>query len=259
MWSSSILFFLTPAAALAWDGNGNGWPYGGYGNSRNGKSWGAKFENSTCAATCASSYWSTAEVTPAPSAWCSNGADVGTCLQTACSADSSAASAYSSRSSSLCSLYLSCSSSGTYTYSYESNSGQWSGFWGSAWPTGTVTVTGCPWYGNGFGFPFWRGLGYGDDFWANKSSGWEFTTATTTAESSIVTEGATITSGASLAIETAVSGDLETIRTLAVDNSGVATATGSNSEDSGAGLWAVDHAVLLGAVLTGGLVAVGAL
>ncbi|KAL2885699.1 hypothetical protein HOO65_070161 [Ceratocystis lukuohia] len=259
MWSTAVVMFLVPATTFAWSGEGNGWPYGGYKNGRNGHSWGTGLANSSCAATCASSYWSTAQVTPAPSSWCSNGASVGDCLEADCSADPSVASSYSSKSSSLCSMYLSCSSTGTYTYSYESNSGQWSGFWGSAWPTGTVTVTGCPWYGDGFGFPFWRGLGYGNDFWANKSSGWDFTTTTTTAESSIVTEGATITSGASLALETAVSGDLETIRTLAVDNSATATGTSTTTEGSGATEWAVDHSVLIGGVLAGGLFAIGAL
>lgn len=124
-----------------------------------------------------------------------------------------------------------------------------------------MTVTGCPWYGDGFGFPFWRGLGYDESFWTDKSSGWAFTTATTTASAAITTDGLNVTSGAKLAVETATSADLETVRTMeVVAGSATATATSTSGAPVNAARGSgVDGAMVAGAALAGILAVVGVL
>src|SRR5690554_713846 len=112
---------------------------------------------------CVSEHWATAE--PTPTAFCDAGSELGSCISSACSDETDEYASYSERSSSLCSEYLSCSSTGTYTYSYQTPDGEW-GYGGGAGgkgrggrggdkarPTGEVVVTGCPWNGDGWGFP----------------------------------------------------------------------------------------------------------
>jgi hypothetical protein len=83
----------------------------------------------------------------------------------------------------------SCGSTGTFTYTYGGGWGG-NGWWGGStktWPTGTVTVTGCPWDGGWGGF--WgpadgsNGNGNGNNNggntpWNSKGPGWTYATRT---------------------------------------------------------------------------------
>lgn len=105
-------------------------------------------------------------------------------------------------------------------------------------------VTGCPWNGDGWGFPYWGGLGYGPDFWDDMGSGWKKATVTTT-----VTEGS---SSGVYTVEQAYSGDVSTLRTVGLE--AVQTGDSSDGDDGsaaaavgGQGVMAVGAA--LGAVI----------
>jgi len=217
-----------------------------------------------CASSCFSSFWETA--TPTPTAFCNTDSGLGPCITAACG-DDSGFSSYSSRRSSLCSEFSSCDSTGTYTYTYktpgEDGWGPWgggrggdgSGPWGTrTWPTGEVVYTGCPWNGDGWGFPFWGGYGYGSDFWDSARPGWAHTTVTTTVSGD--------STSAVVTLEQAVSGDATTLRTLGSeqaqetsDTSGAAPAPGGGGA-GGSGLMGVK---VMGAALGAVVVAVGML
>lgn len=171
-----------------------------------------------------SSYWETA--TPTPAAFCDADSDLKNCVSAACSAQADEYSSYSERSSSLCSKFQSCDSTGTFTYTRQTPDGDWpfgGGYHGTrTWPTGEVVVTGCPWDGDGWGFPFWGGLG-GGGFWDHADDGWRRETVTVTVAQPGNTE-------AVFAVEKAVKDDTTTSRTL-----GLAAATGTSSDGSSAG------------------------
>ncbi|MBE3049741.1 hypothetical protein IMZ48_46045 [Candidatus Bathyarchaeota archaeon] len=200
---------------------------------------------------CVSSFWEKAE--PSPTAFCDGKDDLPSCISSACSGSADEWTSYSTRSASLCSEYLSCSSTGTYTYSYQTPSGDW---WGGgrrggdddkAWPTeGDVVVTGCPWNGDGWGFPYWGGLGYGGDFWDDMGPGWARATVTTTVKGSEGTNEV-------LVVEEAVSGDVSTLRTVGSE----AMETGSADGDSGAAAGGGQGVVAVGAALGAVIALVG--
>lgn len=173
---------------------------------------------------CVSSFWETAD--PSPTAFCDGKGGLHSCISSACSHEGDQWTAYSSRSASLCHEYLSCGSTGTYTYTYQTPSGDW---WGGGWrgdkdksfPTGEVVVTGCPWHGDGWGFPYWGGLGYGNKFWDDMGPGWERATVTTTVHGGGTPQV--------MVLEEAHSGDVSTIRTVGLE----AVETGSSDSDGG--------------------------
>lgn len=110
-------------------------------------------------------------------------------------------------------------------------------------------VTGCPWNGDGWGFPYWGGLGYGPDFWDDMGPGWERATVTTT----VTGES---TSGV-YTVEEAVSGDVSTLRTLGLE----AVETGDSSDgdhgSDGSGAAAVgDQSVMAVGAALGAVMAV---
>jgi hypothetical protein len=198
-----------------------------------------------CQSSCFSSFWETA--TPTPTAFCDSKANLEPCISSACGADSKFTS-YSSRRSSLCSEYSSCSSTGTYTYTYKTPDGPWSEHWGTkTWPTGEVVYTGCPWSGDGWGFPFWGGLGYGPDFWDNMGPGWAHTTVTTTVTSA--------TAKSVVTLEQAVSGTTTTYRTLGL----AAQETGPTNTPNAAPTGSMTGVKVMGAALGAVVVGVGML
>lgn len=210
---------------------------------------------------CVSSFWETAE--PSPTAFCDSKGGLADCISSACKDEADEWTSYSTRSASLCSEYLSCDKTGTYTYSYQtpaSDSDWWGGGWrgdkDKPWPTGDVVVTGCPWNGDGWGFPFWGGLGYGDDFWDDMGPGWQRATVTTTVQGKSTEEVMTV--------EEAVSGDVSTIRTVgvqAVETGGAGSDSDSDSQGdddhSGASAIGSQGVVVMGAALGAVVVAVG--
>lgn len=100
-------------------------------------------------------------------------------------------------------------------------------------------VTGCPWNGDGWGFPYWGGLGYGEGFWDDLGSGWARATVTTTVAGE---EGTSEV----LVVEQAVSGDVSTLRTVGQE----AVQTGSaDGDDSGAPAGGGKGVVAMGAAL----------
>lgn len=203
---------------------------------------------------CVSSYWETAD--PSPTAFCDSKGSLPSCISSACAASESEWDSYTARSASLCSEYLSCSSTGTYAYSYQTPSGDW---WGAgrgrgdkrdkAWPTGDVVVTGCPWNGDGWGFPFWGGLGYGLDFWDDMGPGWKKATVTTTvtgeSKSGVYT------------VEEAVSGDVSTLRTVGLEAVETGDSIGGGEDDSGAAAVAGQGVMAIGAALGAAMAVVG--
>jgi len=212
-------------------GGGDG-GYGGFGGGPFGKG------GSGCARDCVSEYWETAE--PTPTAFCESGSQLESCISSACADEGDEYESYADRSSSLCSEFLSCESTGTYTYTHKTPDGDWP-FGGrgggrggddKSWPTGEVVVTGCPWNGDGWGFPFWGGLGYGDNFWDEVATGWDRETVTTTVSAESMS--------AVVTIEQAVSGDQSTFRTIGLQ----AAETGgseTNGGESGASSVLGDH------------------
>ena len=201
---------------------------------------------------CVSSFWETAD--PSPTAFCDGKGDLPSCISSACSGEGDQWTSYSTLSESLCSEYLSCDSTGTYTYSYQTPSGDW---WGGgrhggdkdkSWPTGDVVVTGCPWNGDGWGFPYWGGLGYGDKFWDDMGPGWERATVTTTVQGESTSEV--------MVVEEAHSGDVSTIRTVGLE----AVETGSSDsdeDDSGAPAVEAQGVLVMGAALGAVMALVG--
>jgi hypothetical protein len=115
------------------------------------------------------------------------------------------------------------------------------------WPTGDVVYTGCPWNGDGWGFPFWGGLGYGDDFWNDTRPGWKHATVTTTVTSA--------SNSAVVTLEQAVSGDTTTFRTLGLAQETTGTGSSTNAAPTGS----LNGVKVVGAALGAVVVAAGML
>jgi hypothetical protein len=199
-----------------------------------------------CASSCFSSFWETA--TPTPTAFCDSKSGLESCISSACDGQDDKFTSYSSRRSSLCSEFSSCSSTGTYTYSFKTPDGPWSGHFTKTWSSDKVVYTGCPWNGDGWGFPFWGGLGYGDDdFWGSLGPGWKHATVTTTVASA--------STSAVVTLEQAVSGDTTTFRTLGL----AAQETSGTKSPNAAPTGSLNGVKVVGAALGAVVVAAGML
>ncbi|KAM0333579.1 hypothetical protein ACHAQA_002244 [Verticillium albo-atrum] len=216
----------SPNGPGPWGGRDGNWGDGDHDGRGWGWGWGGDWDGPgpKCASSCLSSHWQTA--TPTPSAFCTEATGLASCVSSACTDDPSAYSSYSSRSSSACARWGSCSSTGTYTYSYNPD------WWGWATPTATtgsvVTVTGCPWNGGDWGWGIWGD----DDGWGNWGPGWAYETDTVT----VTVTGTGSASGdqslSTLIVAQAVSGD-ETVRTTFGGSAAAETDAGGSGGGGG--------------------------
>ncbi|KAH7358497.1 hypothetical protein B0T11DRAFT_104764 [Plectosphaerella cucumerina] len=217
-------------------------------NSKDNKQWGPWGEGSgrspSCASSCVSSYW--ASSAPEPTAFCDSNKELASCLSSACSSDPPALETFASA----CSRLSSCSSAGTFTYSggpgwHRGENG------GVPSPTAVVTVTGCPWDDDLWGFS--QGPNDGEGPWGDWGSGWKYTTST---ETITVTQDSGSATPVAVVVAHAVSGDetrKTTLSEAAASQTGADSGSGAPCSEGLAGVKVV-VVCLAAALLMGGLV-----
>lgn len=201
-----------------------------------------------CAHNCLSSvYHEDATITawPGPGHFCTEdaAAPLSTCLEASCTETPTAWTSFSSLRESICSVYASCTEASdqvyTLTYSAPTRTGtpRWGGRWSTYTGDGTITVTGCPTDGFGYGLGFgghrgwmpWRGDRPDDGFW-----GWGYGWSGYTTYETTMTETVTDENGDETETET-----VETVAQAVTDGttttSPLGTIATAESDDGGDG------------------------